>query len=385
MLDRQRFRDRLSQLIATPSVSCTSARLDMSNRAVIDLLANWLESLGFTIEIMPLAQNKANLIATCGQGPGGLVLSGHTDTVPCDPDRWQQEPFSLSERNERFYGLGATDMKGFFPVALAAIESLQGELKNLQQPLIVLATADEESSMSGARALAAAGRPRARYAVIGEPTSMQPIRLHKGIMMESVRIQGLAAHSSDPTLGHNAMETMHAVLGELLQFRQELQAKHRNDGFKVAVPTLNLGHIHGGDNPNRICGHCELHFDLRPLPGMDINALHAAIEERLKPLGETRQTPVEVERLIGGIDAFEQSSESEFVQAAERLTGHSAGGVAFATEAPFLQQLGMQTVVMGPGSIDQAHQPDEYLEQSQIEPAVATLKALIEQFCLQQA
>jgi len=204
MIDTRLFTHRLSQLIAQPSVSCTSPKLDMSNRGVVELLASWLKPLGFHIELMDVAEGKVNLIATLGSGPGGLVLAGHTDTVPCNPERWQQDPFALTERNNRYYGLGATDMKGFFPVVLAAIDGLGDELKKLRQPLIVLATSDEESSMNGARALAAAGRPKARYAVIGEPTNMKPIRMHKGIMMEAVRIQGLAGHSSDPSLGHNA-------------------------------------------------------------------------------------------------------------------------------------------------------------------------------------
>src|SRR5690606_37299728 len=225
---------------------------------------------GFEIEVLPIPgqPHKANLIATLGRGAGGLVLAGHTDTVPCDPDRWASDPFSLTERDGRLYGLGATDMKGFFPVALEAARRF--DQSKLQQPLIILATADEESSMDGARLLAELGRPKARYAVVGEPTGMKPVRMHKGIMMERVRVQGLAGHSSNPALGNNALEAMHLVIADLLAFRSELQNRYRNPGFAVPVPTLNLGHIHGGDNPNRICGHCELQFDLRPLPGMQV-------------------------------------------------------------------------------------------------------------------
>ncbi|WP_045855955.1 acetylornithine deacetylase [Teredinibacter purpureus] len=382
MIDTHLFTERLRQLVALPSVSCTSPQLDMGNRAVVERLAEWLSPMGFDTELMEVGDGKANLIATLGSGPGGLVLSGHTDTVPCNPDRWQQDPFALRDANHRFYGLGATDMKGFFPVVLAALDALKDQLHSLQQPIIILATADEESSMSGARALAAAGRPKARYAVIGEPTEMRPIRMHKGIMMESVRIQGLAGHSSNPELGHNALDTMHAVMDELMSFRQQLQKNHRHAGFAVNVPTLNLGHIHGGDNPNRICGHCELHFDLRPLPGMDISELHQQLAKRLLPIGEAHHTPIALEHLIGGIEPYEQPADSTLVAVAERLTGYTAESVAFATEAPFLQKLGMQTLVMGPGSIDQAHQPNEYIEQNQIEPAVSVIRALIEELCV---
>lgn len=377
------YRETLAQLVATPSVSSTSARWDMGNRGVIDLLANWLENLGFAVEVIPIPDRpgKANLIATLGSGPGGLVLAGHTDTVPYDESRWQHDPFSLTEQHDRLYGLGATDMKGFFPVVLAAAQQFANA--RLQQPLIVLATADEESSMDGARHLTELGRPKGRYAVIGEPTGLRPVRMHKGIMMEAVRVQGLAGHSSNPTLGNNAMEAMHLVIADLLAFRHELQSKHRNPGFEVAVPTLNLGHIHGGDNPNRICGHCELHFDLRPLPGMHVAELRETIDRRLDAIRQSAGIQIECEALIGGVEPFEESADSALVQAAQKLTGHTAESVAFATEAAFMQQLGMETIVFGPGSIDQAHQPDEFIPLEQIQPAVNALTGLIQRFCLE--
>ncbi len=380
----QNYQQQLSQLVALPSVSSTSARWDMGNRNVIDLLATWFAELGFNTEIIPVHNqpNKANLIASLGSGPGGLVLAGHTDTVPYDENRWLQDPFSLTEKDGRFYGLGATDMKGFFPVVIEAVKKIIG--KPRQQPLIILASADEESSMSGARELAAMGKPKARYAVIGEPTGLRPVRMHKGIIMESIRVQGLAGHSSNPALGNNAMEAMHQVIGDLLLFRTELQAKNSNLGFDVSVPTLNLGHIHGGDNPNRICGSCELHYDLRPLPGMDIEELRTLIDGRLDRIRTQTKTVIECESLIGGVEAFEESANSALVQAAEKLSGYSAESVAFATEAPFMKALGMETIVFGPGSIDQAHQPNEFIALDQIQPAIEMIGQLIQQFCLQK-
>jgi acetylornithine deacetylase len=372
----------LQALVATPSVSCSTPAFDMGNRAVVELLAQWLEPLGFEVEIIPIAGQpaKANLIATRGRGPGGLVLAGHTDTVPYDEQRWQFDPFRLTERNGRWYGLGSTDMKGFFPVAIEAARTFADT--ELRQPLIILATADEESSMDGARQLVEQGRPKARFAVIGEPTDLVPARLHKGMMMEAVTLVGRSGHSSDPALGNSALEAMHEVMGELLTLRDELQARYRDPAFSVQVPTLNLGCIHGGDNPNRICGECELHFDLRPLPGMDIHDLRDQISRRLTPLAQRRGINIGLRALFPGVQPFEQPADSDLVRAVEKLTGHTAGTVGFATEAPFMQQLGMETVVFGPGSIDQAHQPDEFIAIDQIHPAIATLQALIRQFCL---
>lgn len=372
----------MNELLSEVSVSSTSSEWDTGNLAVINKLADWLGSLGFACQIMPLAgkANKANLIATLGTGSGGLVLSGHTDTVPYNENRWDMNPLGLTERDNKLYGLGATDMKGFFPIAIEAAKSVLD--KTLVEPLIILATADEESSMDGARALADQGLPKARFAVIGEPTNLKPIRMHKGMMMEAVTVEGRAGHSSNPSLGNNALEAMHWVMADILAFRSELQQQYNNPLFDVAVPTLNLGCIHGGDNPNRICGQCELHFDLRALPGMNNDELHAALDQRLKPLAQRLNINISLRALIKNIQPFEQPADSELVKIAEQLTGYGSEPVAFATEAPFLQQLGMQTIVMGPGSIDQAHQPNEYMALNQVQPAVDLFTRLIGKFCL---
>jgi acetylornithine deacetylase len=373
---------RLKELVALPSVSSSDPRWDMGNRAVVDLLANWLEAEGFSCRILPINDqpHKANLIAQRGTGPGGLVLAGHTDTVPCNPERWQSDPFCLTEKDQRLYGLGATDMKGFFPTVLQSLTSFKDI--PLRQPLIVLATADEESSMSGARALQKQGFPSARAAVIGEPTGLKPIRLHKGILLETIEVLGQAGHSSNPALGVNAMEAMHQVMGSLMAFRQQLQHRHQHLDFAVPVPSLNLGCIHGGDNPNRICGRCELQFDLRPLPGMALEHLREQLRERLQPIANQTGTRIELRSLSEGIAPFEEPANSELVRLLEAFSGYNAEAVNFATEAPFLQALGMQTVILGPGSIDQAHQPDEYIPLADIPKAQGILEALIRHYCL---
>ncbi|WP_375183800.1 M20/M25/M40 family metallo-hydrolase, partial [Marinobacter sp.] len=233
-------KDMMTRLISLPSISSASAKWDHSNEAVVRLLAEWLEPLGFAVEILdvPGMPGKFNLIATLGSGPGGLVLSGHTDTVPYDDQRWTSDPFTLTERDSRWYGLGTCDMKGFFALAIEAAREFAGT--ELKEPLILLATADEESSMNGARALAEAGKPKARYAVIGEPTSLRPVRMHKGIMMERLKFEGQSGHSSNPALGRNALEGMHEAMSELLSLRGHWQEQYRNPNFEVQVPTLNL-------------------------------------------------------------------------------------------------------------------------------------------------
>ena len=373
----------LEGLISTPSISSVSPEFDQSNRPVIDMLASWLENAGFSVEVLPLPHqpHKANLIATLGRGPGGLVLAGHTDTVPYDEGRWRHDPFHLTERDNRFYGLGTADMKGFFALAMEAARNVQAA--ELKQPLIILATADEESSMEGAKSLVELGRPKARYAVIGEPTGLRPVNAHKGIMMEAVALRGRSGHSSDPSLGVNALDGMHAVLGEILAWREDLQHRYRDPQFKVPVPTLNLGHIHGGDNPNRICAQCELHFDLRPLPGMSLAGLRQELRQRLEARMAGSALQLELRSLINDTEPMYTDRNSPLVRAAEELTGHPAEAVAFCTEGPYLNALGMDTVILGPGYIAQAHQPDEYLPLENITPMLTTLQQLITRFCLQ--
>jgi acetylornithine deacetylase len=375
----------LTRLIAQPSVSSVSPEFDMGNRALIDELAGWCEAAGFAVEISPIAGNpdKANLVATLGRGPGGLVLSGHTDTVPCDPELWRQDPFRLTERDGRYYGLGTSDMKSFLALALEAARDFTTE--QFHQPLVILATADEESSMAGAKAIRAAGRPLGRQAIIGEPTGLRPVRMHKGILMEGIRITGRSGHSSDPKLGNSALEGMHTAMTEIIRWRADLQERYRNPLFRVAGPTLNLGHIHGGDNPNRICGHCELHIDLRPLPGMDLDELREALESRLRQSLQGTGLGLEVYRLFDGTPAMETPADAPIVRAAETLTGHAAEAVAFGTEGPYLRDLDMDVVVLGPGDIEQAHQPDEFLALDRIPPTIDILRRVITGFCLSPA
>lgn len=376
------LKQMMQRLIGAPSVSSVSPEWDRSNAGVIDHLADWCETAGFAVERMPIPghPDKFNLIASIGRGPDGLVLSGHTDTVPFDEQRWHSDPFELTEREARWYGLGTCDMKGFFAVVLDAIRQL--DLGRVRHPLVLIATADEESSMSGARALRETHRRLGRHAVIGEPTGLRPIRLHKGIAMEAIRVTGRSGHSSDPSLGANALEGMYRVIGELLAWREELQQRHRNPSFAVEVPTMNLGHIHGGDNPNRICAHCELHLDIRPLPGMALGALRDELDQRLGPLLAGSGLGLERRSLFEGTPAMETPADSPIVRATESLTGHSAGAVAFGTEGPYFNDMGLQTVIMGPGHIDQAHQPDEFLSLEQIRPARRIIRELVQRFCL---
>lgn len=373
--------ERIARLVSRPSVSSTLPSLDQSNRPVIDELADMLDGAGFSVELLPLphAPNKANLIASYGKGEGGLLLAGHTDTVPFDASGWTGDPFRLREREGRLYGLGTTDMKAFLAVALEAVEELDADA--LQAPLMVLATADEETTMDGARALLGLGRPRARRALVGEPTDGKPVRAHKGVMFEQLRVVGRSGHASDPRLGNSALDGMVRVLSALGALRDELGRRHHDGAFPVPVPTLNFGRIQGGDAANRICAVCELDMDVRLLPGMELDAVRAQIRRTAEQALAGTGLSLEWTSLFDGTPSFQALPDSALVRAAEELTGEAAGALGFGTEAPYFAALGADTIVLGPGELEQAHRPDEYVRSDRLEQAATLLKALAHRTC----
>jgi acetylornithine deacetylase len=377
--------DMVRQLVATPSVSSPDDRFDQSNRGVIDLVAEWAAELGFAvrIEALPGDSGKANLIARLGEGEDGLVLSGHTDTVPYNAERWTDDPFVLTERDGKLHGLGTADMKGFFAGALHAISRFEpGQLK---QPITVLGTADEESTMDGARALAEKGERFGRYAIIGEPTGLQPIRKHKGVFYVQVTVGGQAGHASNPALGVNAIEGQQLVLSALQTWREEIGQRYRDDDFEVPTPTLNFGRITGGDSPNRICDECKLALDIRLLPGMERPAVVSELRDVVANALDGGPWTFEVGAIGGYADAFSGPSDQEFSGAVEALCGCSAKTALFGTEAPFLAEMGLQTLVLGAGDIAVAHQPDEYVTMAAIERATDVYANLIQRFCIESS
>jgi len=373
----------IRQLVATPSVSSPDARFDQSNRGVVELLAEWASALGFSVRIdaLPGESGKVNLIATLGEGEDGLVLSGHTDTVPYDANRWTDDPFVLTERDDKLFGLGTADMKGFFAAALHAIARF--EPTTLRRPITLLGTADEESTMDGARALAEAGERFGRYAIIGEPTGLQPIRKHKGVSYVEVSVYGKSGHASNPALGVNAIDGIQLVLPALQSWRDQLGQRYRDDDFEVPTPTLNFGRVAGGDSPNRICAECTLDLDIRLLPGMERDAVTAELRAVVANALDGGAWGFDVRATRGHADAFSGPSDTTFSSAVETLCGCSAKTALFGTEAPYLAQLGLQTLVLGAGDIAVAHQPDEYVTIAAIERATDVYANLIHRFCIE--
>ncbi|CPR15988.1 acetylornithine deacetylase [Brenneria goodwinii] len=367
-------------LIATPSISATDSTLDQSNQALINLLSGWFTDLGFHVDVQPVpgTRNKFNMLARIGEGKGGLLLAGHTDTVPFDDGRWTRDPFTLTEHDNKLYGLGTADMKGFFAFIVDTLRDI--DPTKLTKPLYILATADEETTMAGAKYFAASTQVRPDCAIIGEPTSLHPVRAHKGHMSSAIRIQGQSGHSSDPSRGVNAIELMHDAISHLLVLRKTLQERYHNAAFAIPYPTMNLGHIHGGDAPNRICACCELHMDIRPLPGLTLGDLNGLLSETLAPVSQRWPGRLTISELHPPIPGYECPADHRLVAVVEKLLGTQTEVVNYCTEAPFIQEL-CPTLVLGPGSIEQAHQPDEFLDTAFITPTRDLIAQLVRHFC----
>ncbi|MBD1558427.1 acetylornithine deacetylase [Vibrio sp. S9_S30] len=372
------FIDIYGGLISTSSISSSDASWDEGNSDVIAKLATWFHDLGFKTEVVEVEKGKHNLIAKIGQGEGGLLLSGHSDTVPFDEGRWNYDPHALTQANNRFYGLGTADMKGFFAFILEAVKNIDWSTQT--KPLYVLATCDEETTMLGARHFTQDAPFKPDYCIIGEPTSLVPIRGHKGHVANAIRVTGHSGHSSNPALGVNAIEIMHEVLFALMQLRNQLIKTYHHPGFEIPTPTLNLGHIHGGDSANRICGCCELHYDVRPLPGISLDGLDNLLRDALKDVEAKWPGRIEIQPLHDPIPGYECDHDHPFISGMEAICEKPSETVNYCTEAPFLQEL-CPTLVLGPGSIDQAHQPDEFLAFEFIDPTINVLKKAIHQYC----
>ncbi|EFP97072.1 acetylornithine deacetylase [Vibrio caribbeanicus ATCC BAA-2122] len=378
MIQLPSFREVYQGLISTSSISSTDPHWDEGNADVIEKLATWLRDLHFDVELTQVEKGKFNLIAKKGSGEGGLLLSGHSDTVPFDEGRWSYDPHTLTEVNHRFYGLGTADMKGFFAFIIEAVKQIDWAQQT--KPLYILATCDEETTMLGARHFTNNAPFKPDYCIIGEPTSLIPVRGHKGHVANAIRVTGQSGHSSNPSLGVNAIEIMHEILAALMKLRDNLIKQYHHPGFAIPSPTMNLGHIHGGDSANRICGCCELHYDVRPLPGISLDGLNNMLRSALKELEAKWPNRINITPLHEPIPGYECSKDHPFITSVESLCETPSETVNYCTEAPFLQEL-CPTLVLGPGSIDQAHQPDEYLAHEFIEPTIEVLKKSIYRFC----
>jgi acetylornithine deacetylase len=360
-----------------------------SNLALIEWVRAYLSEYGVQATVVPNEQgDKALLFARIGPTDvPAIALSAHTDVVPVTGQNWSSDPFTLTERDGRLYGRGACDMKGFIALALSMVDDFVA--KQLSRPVEIILTYDEETSMDGvAHALRELGtswhKPLA--VIVGEPTMMQVVDAHLSIAGVRITFHGRAAHSSLPHLGANTIFAAHEVITELMRIKHEFEIAGDPTGrFTPPYSTLNIGRIEGGAAHNIVPENCMIEFSMRGVPGCDVEAaidrvIGFAEGPVLNFLRETApESTVEVRRWLTA-PALAPDHGSEAEQLAMRLSGtNHTTTVAYATEAGSFQNAGLPTVVCGPGSIDQAHAPDEFIDIEQLALGEAFLKKLVEE------
>jgi acetylornithine deacetylase len=361
-----------------------------SNLPIADFLCDYLDRPGVRIarNLSPDG-SKTNVIAWLGPEPDGdrrgLVLSGHMDVVPADEEGWWHDPFSLADMGDRWVGRGSCDMKGF--LALAANLAAEARPERWRAPLALVFTYDEEVGTLGAKRLidsfpAAERLPRS--AIIGEPTSLRVARTHKGHAKLRVTLHGVSAHSGYPHLGTNAIEPAGRVIVALAALRRELEAEtppNRELFPEVPYVPLNVGTVHGGSAINVVPDRCVVEVGFRPLPGVTLEELI----ERVSRAARTAAAPFEpaIER-ISASPPLLLDEASPIHRHLCGLVGQGAGAsVSFATDAGWLQVLGMDCAIFGPGSIEVAHKPNEFLPKDEFAAARGLLARTVDHFCLE--
>ncbi|HEX7885149.1 MAG TPA: acetylornithine deacetylase [Phenylobacterium sp.] len=374
-------RDLLAKLVSFDTTSRGS------NLELIEWVEGYLDDLSVPHRRVPNADGtKTNLMATIGPAiPGGAVLSGHTDVVPVDGQPWTSDPFALTQKGERLYGRGTCDMKGFLALALAAAPELA---KTARKPVHLAFSYDEEIGCLGAPSMIEVIRrelPAPAVVVVGEPTNMEAVNGHKGIATFHVTVTGRECHSSQPHLGVSAVMEAVKLMGSLNALSARLwDEADPASPFTPKGPTLTIGMVNGGTAHNIIARECHFVFDLRspgPQTPEEIVAPFlaecVAMDRALKTRAPEAGVAIEMRT---NVPPFRPEPNSAAEAFARRMTGDNGPPrvVAFAAEAGQFQQAGFSTVICGPGSIDQAHQPDEYVEIAQMQRGAAFMRRLIE-------
>lgn len=372
--------DILRDMVAFPTVSSDS------NLEMIAYIAQCLEDCEADVHLFTdPSGKKANLFATLGpQVDGGIVLSGHSDVVPVTDQDWTTDPFCLNQKDDKLFGRGTCDMKGFIASTIAMAPTFAKA--RLNRPVHFAFTYDEEVGCIGAGHLAASLQQmelRPAVAIIGEPTSMRVIEGHKGCNEYTTRFQGLEGHGSDPDAGVNAVEYAVRYVSRLLALKDQLRdMAPSNSTFVPPWTTLNVGVLIGGAARNVIAPKAQVDWEMRPVQAADADfvksTMAAYCKDELLPAMQAIYPEASIEtEIVGEVCGLTPALENEARDIVFELTGHrDAGLVPFGTEAGIYQEIGMDVVVCGPGSIEQAHKADEYITTDQLSECLAMLERL---------
>lgn len=379
-----------SELLARLVAFDTTSR--NSNLPLADFLCDYLDRPGVRIARNPSADGrKANLVAWIGPKPSGdrrgLVLSGHMDVVPAEEEGWRSDPFTLSDEGDRWVARGSCDMKGFLAVAANLAANLTEGIRpeRWRAPLALVFTYDEEVGTLGAKWLTesfpeAGALPRS--AIIGEPTSLRVVRTHKGHFKMRATLHGISAHSGYPHLGVNAIEPAGRVIVALSRLRQELEAEtppNRELFPEVPYVPLNVGTVQGGSAINVVPDRCAVELGVRPLPGLSSEELADRVSRAVREAAAPLEPEIE---MLSDSPPMLLDEGSPIHRHLCGLVGQTAGAsVSFATDAGWLQRLDMECAIFGPGSIEVAHKPNEYVPKDELAAARGLLERTIQRFC----
>jgi acetylornithine deacetylase len=370
----------LARLVAIDSTS------HLSNLPLARAVADYVARTGVRVDLLPSADTtKANLLVRAGpeEGDGGLTLSGHMDTVPAEEPGWRSDPFTLTRDGQRYVARGSADMKGFLAIAANRLAAL--DPKRLRRPFALLFTYDEEVGTIGARRFAETSQrpPIPRDVIIGEPTKLEVVRLHKGMLRLRLTFHGVAAHSAYPHIGRNAIEPAGRAIAALSDLRAELEAERPAHGEhfpKVPFVALNVGTVVGGRAANIVPDRCEVQLGIRLLPGTSAeevtervrHAVRQALPDEAFDLDHISLSPALM--LAEGADLHGELCD-ELGQRVSR-------SVNFATDAGWLQKAGFRCVLFGPGNIEDAHRANEYVPAADLIHAGEVLERVIARRCL---
>ena len=378
-------RSMVERLLEFPTVSRDS------NLGLIEWVRDHLTKLGATTRLTyDASRRKANLFATLGDsGKPGLILSGHTDVVPVDGQSWDTDPFTPTERDGKLYGRGSADMKGFIGVALTHAPKFLEALNagRLDAPLHYALSYDEEVGCLGVRGLIRDLKEngiKPAGCVVGEPTSMQPIIAHKGMNRFRCAVHGREAHSSYVTHGVNAIEYAARLIVYIRQIADRLaQFEQRDYGFTVPYTTMSTGLIRGGIASNVVPKDCEFQFDMRTLPNASAEALYQEIRAYADVLAREMkaiepQAGIELEWASRTVGLVAAESDAIVQWAMKLARGDKTGKVSYGTEAGLFQEMGVPTVILGPGDIAEAHRPNEFVALDQLAQCEVFMDRIVE-------
>lgn len=357
-----------------------------SNIPLIAFIEDYLDQWSVPHVRVDYAEGKTNLYATIGPDiDGGIVLSGHTDVVPVDGQAWTSHPFELTERDGKLYGRGTCDMKGFIAVALSMVPEFTS--RKLNTPIHFAFSCDEEVGCKGVRPLVAHLRDhlkKPKAVIVGEPTSMRVVNGHKGALTFSTEVTGHEAHSSLTHHGVNAILVAGDLLGEISRIRQDLINEGDPTGrFDPPYSTIHVGVIEGGTAKNIIPRHCAFQWETRLLPTADPNAVplrfaafSRSLEPGMKAVAPETGIATSQTNAVPGLAPEQQGTAEALALHFAEANGTSA--VSYCTEAGLFQSIGLSAVICGPGSIEQAHKPDEYIEESELGKCGSFMRRLLD-------